>query len=192
MKFGIRELIFVCVMVGLLVCTYFFVFKRANEKRALILADIETKNRTLLNLEQATAGIPDMNNKMVELQQAIAFFESKLPKSKEVDKILDDVTKLVRDNNLQTKTFKTLKTERDPSYSEQPIQMTLSGDFKGFYSFLLQLEKLQRLTRINDMTLQKINDRNGEMQAQLTLSIFFEPDSATNGTTTNGNFVNSN
>jgi hypothetical protein len=26
------------------------------------------------------------------------------------------------------------------------------------------------------MNLQKINDRDGEMQAQLTLSIFFEPD----------------
>ena len=62
---------------------------------------------------------------------------------------------------------------------QQPIQLSLSGDFNGFYSFLLQLEKLQRITRVTDMTLQKINDHDGEMQAQLTLSIFFEPDTGT-------------
>jgi len=185
MKFGIRELVFVCVMVGLLACTYFFVFKRANEKRAALLAEIETKTRTLNNLQQATAGIQDVNNKILELQQAITFFESKLPKGKEVDKILDDVTKLVKANNLETKSFKSLKTEKNANYSEQPIQMSLSGDFNGFYSFLLQLEKLQRLTRVSDMTLQKISDRNGEMQAQITLSIFFEPD-------VNSNYANTN
>ena len=80
-------------------------------------------------------------------------------------------------NSLQTKTIKTLKTERGPNYSEQPIDMSLAGDFNGFYSFLLQLEKLQRITRVTSMNLQKISDRDGEMQAQMTLSIFFEPDS---------------
>jgi hypothetical protein len=35
------------------------------------------------------------------------------------------------------------------------------------------------------MTLQKINDRNGEMQAQMTLSIFFEPDGEKSVASTN-------
>ena len=30
MKFGIRELILVCAMIGLLVCSWLFVFKKAN------------------------------------------------------------------------------------------------------------------------------------------------------------------
>ena len=37
------------------------------------------------------------------------------------------------------------KPEIGPSYCELPIQMSLSGDFNGFYSFLLQLEKLPRI-----------------------------------------------
>ena len=79
-------------------------------------------------------------------------------------------------NSLQSKTVKSLKTERGQNYSEQSIQMSLSGDFNGFYSFLLQLEKLPRITRVTNMNLQKINDRDGEMQASMTMSIFFEPD----------------
>jgi len=176
MKFGIREVIFVLVMLGLLGSTNYFVFSKANKKKQDLLSDIRTKQAALSNFQQATAGIEDLNNKIDELQKAITFFESKLPQEKEIDKILKEVWTMAEANQLTTKTIKTMKAQRGPSYSEQPIQLSLSGDFNGFYAFLLQLEKLQRITRITDMNLQKISDRDGEMQAQMTLSIFFEPD----------------
>jgi hypothetical protein len=54
--------------------------------------------------------------------------------------------------------------------------MNLSGDFAGFYEFMLQLERLPRLTRVQNMTLDKINGQEGAMEAKLLLSIFFEPE----------------
>ena len=176
MKFGIREIIFVLVMLGLLGSTNYFVFSKSNKRKAERLAEIRQRQTALSNLQAATAGIDDLNRKIDELQKAITFFESKLPQEKEVDKILKEVSQMSETNNLVTKTVKTLPSEKGPNYSEQPIQMSLSGDFNGFYSFLLQLEKLPRITRVTQMTLTKISDRDGEMQAQLTLSIFFEPD----------------
>jgi type IV pilus assembly protein PilO len=176
MKFGIREIIFVLVMLALLGSTNYFVFSKSNKRKAERLAEIHARQTALGNLQQATAGIEDLNHKIDELQKAITFFESKLPQEKEVDKILKEVWQMAEANQLQTRTIKTLKSERGPSYSEQPIQMSLSGDFNGFYSFLLQLEKLPRITRVTQMNLQKISDHDGEMQAQVTLSIFFEPD----------------
>ena len=193
MRFGIRELIFVSLMLGLLVSTYVFVFKKANVRRETKLAEIDQMDNALTNLRKATAGIDDMGRKIGELQRAIDFFASKLPQAKEMDKVLTEVSQMADVNSLQSKTVKSLKTERGSSYSEQAIQMNLSGDFNGFYSFLLQLEKLPRITRITSMNLQKINDRDGEMQAQLTMSIFFEPDTgrnaATPGTTGSGGKV---
>jgi type IV pilus assembly protein PilO len=185
MKFGIREIIFVVVMLGLLGSTNYFVFSKANQKKAAMLTEIRAKQTALSNLQQATAGIEDLNRKIDELQKAITFFESKLPQEKEVDKILKEVWQMAEANALRTKTIKTMKSERGPSYSEQPIQMSLAGDFNGFYAFLLQLEKLSRITRVTQMNLQKISDRDGEMQAQMTLSIFFEPD--TGGTVAGAN-----
>ena len=183
MKFGIREIIFIGAMLGLLVATYFFVFAKSNQKRQAMLEDMQHKQTTLVNLRQSTTGIEDLNRKIAELQKAISFFESKLPQEKEIDKILREVWQMAEANNLQTKQVKPSRSERGPNYSEQPIQMSLSGDFNGFYSFLLQLEKLPRITRITQMNLQKIDGRDGEMTAQLTLSIYFEPDSTPRGAT---------
>jgi Tfp pilus assembly protein PilO len=185
MRFGIRELIFVTLMIGLLVSTWVFVFNKATARREAKLAEIAQMEKALANLHKATAGIDDLNRKVSELQRAIDFFASKLPQAKEMDKVLTEVSQMADANSLQSKTVKSLKTERGRSYSEQSIQMALSGDFNGFYSFLLQLEKLPRITRVTNMNLQKINDRDGEMQAQMTMSIFFEPDANSNADTMN-------
>ncbi len=176
MKLGLRETIFFALMLGLLGCSWHFVFNKANQRRGALLADINAKESTLANLRSSTAGIADLSRKIADLQKAIAFFESKLPQEKEIDKILQEIWQMAEANSLQVKTVKTLRAEHAAGYNEQPIQMSLSGDFNGFYSFLLQLEKLPRITRIHQMTLKKIADHEGEMQAQLTLSIFFEPE----------------
>src|SRR5688572_18086680 len=177
MKLGFREIIFFALMLGLMCAAYFILDKKAK-KRADRLAHVQQMQQSLTNLRISMAGIDDQDRKIEELQKAITFFESKLPQEKEVDKILKEVWQIAESNSLQTKTIKTLRTERAANYSEQPIQMNLSGDFNGFYSFLLQLEKLPRITRVTQMALTKITNRDGEMQAQLTLSIFFEPEAA--------------
>ena len=179
MKTGARELIFLAVMIGLLASSYFFVFNKANQKRLALQREILTKQSALANLEQATIGIDDLNNKIDEVQKAIRVFEGKLPAEKDVEVILQEVWRMAEANALQQRMVKPLPIEKFASYCEQPIQMTFSGDFNGFYSFLLQLEKLPRITRVTQMKLEKINDHDGQMQAQMTLSIFFDPAAST-------------
>ena len=98
------------------------------------------KQQALADLERSTAGINDLNRKLGEVQKAVAFFESKLPQAKEIDKILKEVWQMAEANSLQTKTIKTMNSQHAANYSEQPIEISLSGDFNGFYAFLLQLE----------------------------------------------------
>jgi type IV pilus assembly protein PilO len=184
MKFGFRELLFFIVLLGFLGGTYFFVFAKANQKRAALRLEILHKQQALADLQVSTAGIDDLNKRINDLQEAIAYFESKLPQEKEFDKILEEVSNMASANSLQSKAVRTLKTERCATYSEQPIQIGLSGNFNGFYLFLQQLEKLPRITRITSMSLQKIQERDGDMQATMTLSIFFEPQGS--GTTLAG------
>src|SRR3954469_15964308 len=158
MRFGIREFVFVALMIGLLGSTYFFVFKKAADAREKKQAEIKQMDRALGNLQTATAGIDDMNRKINDLQKAIDFFANKLPAAKEMDNMLSEVSQMADANSLQSKMVKSIKTERGSSFSEQSMQVNLAGDFNGFYSFLLQLEKLPRITRITNMNLQKLTD----------------------------------
>lgn len=155
---------------------FYFLFAEPTRRHdAELTQEIADRQNALADLDRSTAGIDDMNRKIKELQDAVQFFESKLPQEKDVETVLAQVWKMAEANSLQARTIKSGKTERTANYSEQSIQMDLSGDFTGFYLFMQQLERLPRLTRVTDMTLTKISEHDGQMQATLTLSIFFEP-----------------
>ena len=177
MRLGLREAIFVAVMIGLLASSYFLVFNKSNGRRSAVQAEIDRKQRALSDLKRATAGIEDVKGKIQDLQKAIAFFESKLPQKRQIETVLREVWQLAEANKLNAKTVKTIKSQRTTAgYSEQTIEMSLSGKFEGFYEFLQQLERLPRLTRVMSMDLEKIDGRDGEMEALLTLSLFYEPE----------------
>lgn len=188
MRFGIREVVFVAIMLSFLGCTWLFVFKKASTYRQKKRAEIQMMDKSLANLQAATAGIDDLSRKISDLEKAIDFFANKLPATKEMENVLTEVSQMADANSLQSKTVKSLRTERGGSYSEQSIEVKLSGDFNGFYSFMLQLEKLPRITRVTRMTLSKINERDGEMSAEMQMSVFYEPES---GGAESGNLASS-
>jgi type IV pilus assembly protein PilO len=176
MKVLLRIGVCILIIAGGLAAFYFTWAQPVMKHDAELAQEIEDRQRALADLDRSTAGIDDINRKIKELQDAVQFFESKLPQQKEVETILAQVWKMAEANALQAKTIKSGKTERTANYSEQTIEMSLAGDFTGFYLFMQQLEKLPRLMRITDMTLTKISEHDGQMQATLTLNIFFEPD----------------
>lgn len=52
--------------------------------------------------------------------------------------------------------------------------MSTSGSFDGFYSFLIELERLPRITRIVDMDIKESSNKETELEASFTLSIYFQ------------------
>jgi type IV pilus assembly protein PilO len=176
MKLGIREILFFMVMLGVLGSAYFFIFSKANAKREAWEADALAKQRDLSNLKTVTAGISDVSRKINDLEAAIKIFDGKLPQARDVDMILQQVSQISQSCGLVTRTVRPDRSITTANYSEEPITLSLTGSFEGFYQFLLNLEKLPRLTRVTKMNLTKINDTEGQMTAELTLSIYFNPD----------------
>jgi Tfp pilus assembly protein PilO len=179
MKLGLRELVFFVAMLGLLGAAYFVVFTKQDAKRRAKVEQRDAKVTALHEMERASASVQDVDKKIHDLQNAIDYFESRLPQAKEMDKVLAEVWQLTESNGLRTQTVRTPASQRMNGFREQTVELNLAGDFSGFYEFMLKLEQLPRLTRVTRMNLTKITDKDGEMQAGLTMSIFFEPETET-------------
>ena len=185
MKFGLRELVFTVLLMGLPIGTWWFVFRPHNERNDQMLQQIEAKRNKLKELNQVTGTIGNLQKEIDALTKAITFFHSKLPNEKEIDKVLKEVWLLAESNQLTTKSIRTLKRDSDKMflangsdsevYAEQPIAMQLQGDFVGFYAFLQALENQPRIMRIRKMRLKKLpKEAEGVMQADFVMSVFFE------------------
>lgn len=179
MRFGIRETIFLLLLLGLPVAAYFFVFQPRNVQIAEARADIQKKQAKLEQLERATTSFSDMDEEIQKLSQAIELYEQKLPAQKDEQVILREVSELAKTHDLKIRSWRTDKIIRSANYSEQALKMEIFGDFDGFYEFLLELERLPRITRTPVMTLKKDpKDEEGVMEADVVLNIYFEGDSA--------------
>jgi type IV pilus assembly protein PilO len=181
MRFGLREIVFVLLLLGIPVGAWWFAFKPHNAQNTAMLKEIEEKRVRLRALNQATGTIGDLKQEIASLDDAVKFFQTKLPNEKEIDKVLQEVWQLAEQNHLITKSIRTLDRRpgdgapQDGNYAEQPVGMKLQGDFKGFYAFLLAIENQPRIMRISQMKIGKEEKGGpGAIQVDLVMSVFFE------------------
>jgi len=177
MRFGLREAVFVLLLLGMPAAAYFFVFEPRNQQIAEARQEVAQKQAKLNELEKATKSIDDLGAEIDELKQAISFVEQQLPAQREVDVILREVWELAAEHKLRPESVRPDKVVPQSHYTELPIKLVIVGDFDGFYEFLLALEDLPRITRLPQMKLQKLSGpdvEDGAMKADLVLSIFFE------------------
>ena len=173
MKFGLRQLAFVLVLVAIPTGASLWVFRPANNHIEQQREQIENQAKKLAELRNAAGNIHNLDSEVQKLNEAVKFFESKLPSEHEIYKVLEQVAKMADTYNLETKLFKPQKTKPCAVYSEQPIEMQVSGNFDNYYKFLLELERMPRITKILQMTLQSCNPKTPVVDATLKLSIFF-------------------
>jgi type IV pilus assembly protein PilO len=176
MTSGLRKAIFFVLLIAVAAAGYRYMIKPANLHLAEAKQRVEGKRAKLAEFEQATAKAEDLNKQLEQLQEAVRFFESKLPPTSEVHKVLEQVTVIAQKQGLKPKTIRTLAQKDNNGYVEQPMNMRLVGDFTSFYSFLLELEKLPRIMKLRELKLDKQsqNQDEGQIAAEFILSIFFQ------------------
>lgn len=174
MQFGPREAVFVLLLLAMPVAAYFFVFQPRAAEIAEARGEVIAKQTKLKELEAALKNFEDLGEEIDRLRDAITLVEQKLPGQRDVEIVLRDVWRLAAENKLTPKSVRTDKIIDTAHYAELPIKMKIVGDFAGFYTFLQELEKLPRITRMPEMKLKKQSGENGVMQADMVLSIFFE------------------
>lgn len=174
MKFGIREFVLLLILVAVPLASWQFVFRPQNSVIAQAKAEISHKREMLAKLQQATAQAADLEQANRDIAQSIQAIEARLPTNKEIAEVLRQVSDLAETAGLDAPIMEAKKPVKAAMYMEQPLDMNLKGDFHGFYDFLLALEKLPRITKIPDFVIKRSDSTDGYMEAQFTLSIYFQ------------------
>lgn len=173
MNSSMRHLIFFVLIVGMAYVSWAYMIKPANQYLTEERAKMEIQKSKLNELENATVAAEDLSSQLKKIEEAIQVFESKLPPSSEIHNVLESVTLIAQRHGLTPKTIRTLKNENNRGYIEQPLEMELDGNFNSYYAFLLELEKLDRITKIRELKLKKTL-QEGQTEAKFIMSIFFQ------------------
>jgi Tfp pilus assembly protein PilO len=174
-----RQAILTAVLLGVPVSSYFLVFQPQARAIKQNTREIEMRKEKLAQLQAQTALAPDLVRATEEIKQSISQIEARMPSSKELDNVLRDVATIATKCGLRLPKFNRVEQVLAAgSAQEQQLDVEIAGDFTGFYSFLLELEKLPRITRLTDMKLERVTDvdkdKDGALRAHFKLSIYYQ------------------
>jgi type IV pilus assembly protein PilO len=178
LRFGIREFILLGVLLALPLAAYWLVFRPQNAEIAQARQEIEHKREMLDKLKATTNQNDNLEKANEEIRSSITAIEARLPSDKEVDAVVRQVSDLAVEAGLDAPAIESDKPVEASMYMEQPLKMKMTGNFNGFYDFLVKLEQLPRITRVPDLHLTRSQDTDGFMKADFTLSIYFQPEGA--------------
>jgi len=179
MRFGLRELIFTALLLAVPVASWLVVFGPRQEQIDAARREVATKRETLGRLATVTARVDDLRARIEEGREALDRLERKIPDRDGVDAILQQITRLAMDHQLVVRSIKGERAISAPLHMELPLRMAIEGEFEGLYRFLSQLESLERITRVHHLAVTRNGgaspDSAGGVEADLVLSIFFDP-----------------
>ena len=174
MTSNFRKIVYFILLLGLSAVGYQYMIRPANKNLSQLKERVNTMIAQRAKFEEATAAAEDLTKQLEQLQEAVKFFESKLPPTSQIHEVLQQVTLIAQKQGLHPKTIRTLVIKDNSGYVEQPLKMELVGNFSSFYSFLLELEKLPRIMKIRELTLEKQTSDEGQISANFIVSIFFQ------------------
>lgn len=179
MRLGPREMMMLLGVLLIPAGAFMLAFKPQNQRINDDRLALTHMKEMLGKLREETKGNEDLESTNSEVATQIDSMESRLPTNKEIDEIIRQVSILAVDNGLGAPTLKTEKPVAAAAYREQPLTMEVSGGWDGFYSFMQQVERLPRITRVVKMKMERDKEED-LVEVEFQLSIYFRQDEEAN------------
>lgn len=169
----------------------YIVFAPRNDEIAAARREIASKQSRLVGLRELTARIGDLGREIEARESELARLEERLPEREDVDGLLKEITRIAQETDLAVRTVKGERPAAAGAAMEIPLALVLEGSFDALYDFLLSLEALPRITRVQSMKVTVLGGdphaapaRRGAAQgdgvrAEIGLSVYFSAPVAT-------------
>jgi Tfp pilus assembly protein PilO len=110
--------------------------------------------------------------KLHDVTTRIANLQRRVPQDADAGAFLKEITRLAGEGHLSIKDFHPEKPEVKAGYAEMQVTLKGQGSFGSICTFVDQLTKLTRLSKIKDLTL-SVADNATEYPMTATLVIYF-------------------
>ena len=162
--------------IGLAVMVLLFIFAGylpAKHRLDALHGQIDTRTREVEENQNKARNLPLLALEVQELESRVRDYDRQFPKQADLGDFIKDITRLSQQLALRDWKYQPLAPRRGDSYFELPIQMNFQGEFLNVFSFLNEVEHLQRLTRVRKLAIRAKDLKTGMVEVEIGLNIYF-------------------
>ena len=152
----------------------FLGYRPLTSARASLASEITEKQNKQADIANRLQILPAVAADVRQLRMQLQG-QKKLPLETDLAQFIRDLTRLGDNWSLKAFRYKPEASRRNEYFAQLPIQLTFEGDFVKVFSFLKQVEDLERLTRVRDIQFKSREQSSGQVQVELTMNIFYSP-----------------
>jgi len=149
----------VMIGAGIAALVYFYIFAdyvpfnyRARAKQIAELKGTYTqKMNELTKAQQLVNRLPELKKEFALLNQRWAVAAELLPTQKEVASLLRKVTIAGQETGIKFVLFKPGEPRPTPDFTENPVQISITGGYHRAGSFLSEIAELSRLVNVSQL-----------------------------------------
>lgn len=156
----------------LIVTVYYVGFYTEAEK------DLEKKNAAfdklhaqLVQTQNIASQIDVFIEEVEQLKEQLAQAQDQLPPDPRVDLLIEQITRIGKDNGLQFAKIVPQKSATKDFYAEIPLQLNMHGKFHAFGLFFNELAGQTRIINVSNLTLKRKGDSN-TLDAAFTITTY--------------------
>lgn len=141
------------VVVLIVVFYFFFVYRPKAVEITDLKADLSEKRRDKEEKEKIVADLERFNRDVQELEKELDKVLAQLPDKKEIDQILEQLSRLIEDTGLKLEKFTVLPEVPRQLYNEVPIALEITGNYHNLALFFDKASKMERIINFTGLDL---------------------------------------
>jgi len=116
--------------------------------------------------------VPDMIRQIHEMKKRYKGFDRRMPKRKELAGFLLEISRILDTEQLSNTQTRPGNPTREELYHTLPIIMKFEGSYTSLASLLERIDKMERLTRVQRLSISK-EPKNEGLEIEVEMNIYF-------------------
>jgi Tfp pilus assembly protein PilO len=171
MNVPIRHLAIIGLLIAVPVSALAIAYRPMNNAVHSVAEEIRLRTSNLLHLDEINAQYRELKTLSKSLNHSMSQAVDRIPMQHGADLWLESASDAALNLGLIVRSVTTSGELLDGDYSILPVDLTISGSFESVYGLIQHLERMDRMTRVDRMTIHRVSDE--EVEARIIIHLTF-------------------
>jgi Tfp pilus assembly protein PilO len=170
-----KQQIWVCVIAGLFLCDFIACGYLPSQQRLTSLQEARARQRQTIDMAAAQrVELGRLKTKLRETDRLVERFDASVPPAQAVGAFLLQITAVMKECDLTDQVVLPDEELQSGDVGCIPIHVTCKGRLAQLFGFFHRLEALDRLVRIEKVTMENDSAYMGELTLKAQVVIFYQ------------------
>jgi Tfp pilus assembly protein PilO len=174
MFFRERQQLTICVVAGATVCVFVLFWYLPLCRKMKVVNQVKTA-QTLAIVKGAADSkqLPLLKEQLLKLQAGLGKYEANIPEQNTFGGFLGSVTDLMNENNMKEQEITPGEEVKADQFNCIPVSLRCKGELAQIFKLYRQLQRLDRLIRIEQVKLSNDSDYKGRVSMDTKAIIYY-------------------